>query len=1257
MYFECMKSRRINFYLVLLACLLVLYFRIAQSQAQQVSTNFRVFPYLQLNEQGNYVLTWFGNSQINSEIQLSINGEMFFEQQSVTGEIISELTYVPFELNQQINGLLTGSWLISGQPVRYRIVLPSIPASSIVNYRVKLDGELFQQSFSTIPSKNEWNHIRFIALADSETEPRGRVLRREWDPGIIGQGSRPAVSSSLWSDKFGSVSVSGREVLRYPLTEKVGYEENLKIINSRAPNFMLLPGDLVQGGGYQPGWDEFFNHNAGVFAQGLSSYPILPALGNWENFGGSNGGYGITQEGRFAPKVGRDKFFSYFIMGGLTIDNRRMPFYRVDYGPLTILTLDSSKGVPDDSRSNYPLGNKISGQEFLFPGTDTQENFTISQYNSFGGNDIFPMNEGFEQWNWVIIELEKAQKAGQLIFVQFHHSPFSSGEHGFPMNHTLSTGQGGTPMRVYHSLFEKYGVIAVFSGHSELFERSFVDLNGDGIGVHYYDVGVAGDGLRGERKAGDDSDLKLVKYNPFQRWSADQFEAEIWQTIEGVPQLTHGGKHYGHLEVNVNKVVKTDGIYAQIQFLPVHAFPTLNSSYELIHTERRVYTDVVTLELKLEESSESMPALPVFKNEIDIFLDATGVVNLEKEMLVENWNSSFELFEFSISQIDFGCMHVGRNEVEVKVFWQGDEQLKQQVILNVRDNFSPELIIRNLTIDFDITQGVFSLTPMDFVKSVNDNCELGDWQSRLSISQPVIDCSFFDGNSERAVLDVLVGMSDVSGNRIEQTATVTVNKREPSRIRILGTSTIIQSSNTVLTLSQEFAYETVDWLRDGVSLGLSVPRLEVTQAGLYVARLRLPSGCEVETESFIVEIVEPKFPEVKNEVSIFLNEVGVAHLQLSDVLKNNSEVNPSFEFLLSKENFGCDNLGENEVKLTSNFKDKGIWSFTIKVTIQDTISPSFNLKELRIQLNPFQQLKSIVFEDLADSFSDNCAIERVSLSHETITCQDIGVKEIDVIAIDKAGNQTVKTVFVLVEWEKVEVNLIAEEELFCKQTRLMVDLPQIPFEGIRWFKDGVLIPGVEGQLMEVSESGSYQAEILFLETCDSVLTEIYTIEKIELLGELTMDENILKAPTGNFSYRWFKDDALVQEGDSNTLPLVGLGTYYVRITRRQTPFCEWELGPLAVTVLGIPTLQMVDSDFFSVFPNPFIDKIQVNVKSELIRLSVLKMRDSSGKEFPIKVRQFNESVFLIEIERLAKGMYWLVIQDEKGNQWMKRLIH
>ena len=572
--------------------------------------SFRVNPYLQQPSSDGMYFTWFTEEDTSGE--LTITGPGLENPLSFTTAPTFEsvLSYTDAELNQEISGLEQGSWLLGDENYKHTVDVNGLLPDSTYQYTVTVGDEVFESSFQTAPTADNWNQVRFFALSDSETEPRGRVRRRDWQEGALDSESedRPALEGSLWADTLG---VSG-DRLNYPLTENVGYRNNLEIINSRNPDFMVMPGDLVQGGGYQPGWDEFFRHNAGEFDSGLSEYPILPALGNWENFGALNGGYGTDADGRFGPKFGHDKFHAYFDAPPNDTPEHQDNYYRIDYGPITVLTLDTSNGEPDDSRDNYGGEGqppKISGREFTEPGTDTQQNYTREQYEAAGGTDLADFNPGSPQWNWAIEQLEDAREEGQIIFAQFHHVPYSNGTHGLPMNHVDSSGQGGTPMRKYHPLFEEYEVAAVFSGHSEMFERSFVDEDGDGIGVNYYDVGVAGDGMRGERTDGDGN---LLSYNQFSQWTADQSEPELWEEVDGVLQNVAGGKHYGHLEVNLQQT--GEGSAADITLTPVYSFPTLDSEYNLVETERRVYGDEITIRTNADGTlaQEDEAAEPVF---------------------------------------------------------------------------------------------------------------------------------------------------------------------------------------------------------------------------------------------------------------------------------------------------------------------------------------------------------------------------------------------------------------------------------------------------------------------------------------------------------------------------------------------------------------------------------------------------------------------------------------------------------------------
>lgn len=565
--------------------------------AGSAQAQFRVSPYLQNPSSDGMTITWFSEAGVPGQLTVHPPLPQAPQVFASTPQLHPVLAYTRAEKAQNITGLAPGSWLQGDEVHKHQVDVRGLLPDTVYRYTVTQGRRTVESTFRTAPTREGWSRIRFMAMSDAETEPAGRVARRERAPGALAAGSLPrpaADATSAWGATFGTRTLSGVPVLNYALTEDEGFRQNLRIVSRRMPDFVLMPGDLVQGGGYQPGWDEFFNQISGRTGTGASRWPLLPALGNWENFGALNGGYGTDADGRFGPKFGRDKYHVYFDAPDNGTPAHRDNYYRVDYGPVTVLTLDSSNGEPDDSPANYPV--KATGTVYNGPGTDTQNNYTRTQYEAAGGTDLADFNPGSPQWNWVRAQLEDARARGQIVFVQFHHAPFSSGEHGQPMDHALTTGQGGTPMRQYHPLFEQYGVVAVFSGHSEMFERSYVDEDGNGVGVHYYDIGVSGDGLRGSKRNGSSLNDPLLNYNPYSRWTADQSEGEMWTLVDGVPQLVSGGKHYGHLEVNITRVDEPGKPFsALVTFTPVHAFPVLDADYRLVRVERRAYADKVVM--------------------------------------------------------------------------------------------------------------------------------------------------------------------------------------------------------------------------------------------------------------------------------------------------------------------------------------------------------------------------------------------------------------------------------------------------------------------------------------------------------------------------------------------------------------------------------------------------------------------------------------------------------------------------------------
>lgn len=489
---------------------------------------FRVRPYLQRPTQDAITICWFSNAAESGTVTVE-NPDGVIEFQSMPQEA-KTLEYNPF-------GEEPGGPHLT-PPYRHRIRVTGLKPHTKYRYTVRQGSAETGDEFCTAPDAN--TPIRFILYADSETEPESSTS--------------PPVD---WPPAKGSNRPEG--ITQYLVDQTTGYRENLKVIDSRKPNFISVVGDLVESGGEQRDWDEFWKHNAGEYDSLAGHIPLVAALGNHENYGGPGnfGGYSAA-----AADFGCEKFRTYFEFpsNGAADPYHEGRYYRFDYGPITLIAVDSSDGLPANTAA------------------DTNHNLTGSHAPDF--------NPGSPQYIWLENQLAEAQKKSRFTFVQYHHTAYGSGPHSVPFGQPSFSGQSGIAMRVLQPLFLKYGVDAVFSGHDEMLERSLIqgqETLADGTmrphEIHYYDVGIGGDGLRGPATGFD---------NPHRKFLAHDDAPEVWSGR----QLVSGGKHYGHLEVNVGPDVQ--GRW-QVNLVPVQVFPVTNSAGEVIDWERRTYDDSVTI--------------------------------------------------------------------------------------------------------------------------------------------------------------------------------------------------------------------------------------------------------------------------------------------------------------------------------------------------------------------------------------------------------------------------------------------------------------------------------------------------------------------------------------------------------------------------------------------------------------------------------------------------------------------------------------
>lgn len=488
--------------------------------------SFRVFPYVQNPAPDAMTVRWLSDTGESGVLTVeTADGPRVLRSEPKRADA---LAYNPFK--PEPGGPHPGlPWLHS-------VRMTGLKPGTEYAYQVRQGTQQHGASFRTAPATDR--AVRFIVYSDSETEPESTTSSPvDWP--VPPNSNRP------------------EEITRYFVDQTTGYRENCRLIAARRPDFLSIVGDIVETGGEQRDWDEFWRHNAGQYGTLAGSVPILPVLGNHENYAGPGGGYS-AEGANFAT----DKFLTYFDVPSnhAANENHRGRYYTIVYGPITLITLDSSDGLPHQTAS------------------DTNHMLEGSRAPDF--------NPGSEQYRWLEAELAKAQQKSRFTFVQFHHTMYGSGPHSIPFGKPNFSQQSGIAMRVIQPLLMRYGVDVVFSGHDELLERSMVtgtERLADGTErphrIHCYDVGMGGDGLRGPSEGFD---------NPYRKFLAHQDAPETWKGR----QLVSGGKHYGHLEVNVAR--RADGQW-QAELTPVCVFPLLDVDGKLTGWERRTYDDVVTL--------------------------------------------------------------------------------------------------------------------------------------------------------------------------------------------------------------------------------------------------------------------------------------------------------------------------------------------------------------------------------------------------------------------------------------------------------------------------------------------------------------------------------------------------------------------------------------------------------------------------------------------------------------------------------------
>ena len=571
----------------------------------------------------------------------------------------------------------------------------------------------------------------------------------------------------------------------------------------------------------------------------------------------------------------------------------------------------------------------------------------------------------------------------------------------------------------------------------------------------------------------------------------------------------------------------------------------------------------------------------------------------------------------------------------------------------IKDNLKPLLISKNFNSNFDVTVGSLTLKPEDFISSLSDNCGIKE----VTTNKTTATCA--DLGKE---INVQIRAVDTSGNVVEAVGVLTLTPIEPKKISVSPAGPILKSVGQAveLTLGNEFEYTVSGWYKNGVLLpNQKEKKLIVSTTGIYYAKLSPKEGCILDSKEVKVEFTEVSYPLVKEIITLFLNETGKASLKPENVFVSWPPADPNLDIKFSQSEFNCSDIGEKQITILIKNQTGQIREEKTVVKVQDNLKPILIPKNFKADFDVTVGTLALKPADFISELSDNCGVKEVTINKTTASCEDLG-KEIPVAirAVDASGNVVEAVAFLTLNRIESKKVSISGEAKFCEGNKGLLTLnSDAQFEIIRWRRDGIEIEGQKGKTLEIEEGGKYHAVIRYAGGCLSE-TALFVLERIPLpKGEIEEKGNVLTAPAGSFTYKWFRNGELIPGAIFRELVVNQTGEFTVELTSEAG--CKAKMKSVVLTISGLGINRVVDAEELKIFPNPASRYLEVEIISDQVNsVNTIKIFGIDGKEVTssVIISKSGSNAFTLDITKLANATYLVYLEGDEQRSFFGRFI-
>lgn len=349
----------------------------------------------------------------------------------------------------------------------------------------------------------------------------------------------------------------------------------------------------------------------------------------------------------------------------------------------------------------------------------------------------------------------------------------------------------------------------------------------------------------------------------------------------------------------------------------------------------------------------------------------------------------------------------GHNDVEVVTLTADDGNGNTQsctFTVTLIDVTPPVVVCKAYTAPLNAA-GVVTVTTGDVYGSGSDNCGT---VNQVSVTPNTFNCSQLGANA------VVLTVNDGNGNTATCNATVTVVDLIPPTMMCKDHTVALNAAGSASAGTSDINNGSTDnCTLTNLTLAPNAFNCSNLGANLVTLTGTDQSGNTATCQATVTVIDNIPPTMICRNAVLNLNAQGQATLTVADINNGSFDNCSIVAFSLSKTQFTCADIGDNQVTLTGRDQSNNTASCTATVTIRDLILPVAKCKNAIANLGANGTV-SIDANTVNDGSSDNCSFT-LSVTPNTFNCSQLGLNVVTMQVTDAGGNTRTCTARVTVK--------------------------------------------------------------------------------------------------------------------------------------------------------------------------------------------------------------------------------------------------